>query len=203
MRNNSMPSASLPIDAALSTMWGIGRFDHLRDFFVQGSQMGFLKFELNHRVNSQMLAEVHLKDYSIPVIHEPCPADISTQTLKERDWLSSALDEDNRRQGVRAIQRSIDLAAELGSKLIVVYTGMVVGLREMEDQPWSLYRSGEKDTPAYEELKAHLVSLHAKRSPAVIDGALRSLKDLAAYTGARGIRLGLENRYHYSIFAAL
>ncbi len=200
-KQESQPS--LPVDAALSTMWGIGRFDNLSEFFHQGSRMGFEKFELNHKITSQMLTGINRDGYSIPVVHEPCPSDISTEALKERDWLISSLHEANRREGVLSIKRSIDLAHDLGSDAIVVHAGHILGLRELEYPIWDLYRQGGFGTPEYTELKEHLIECKASRTDAILEVILRSMRELAAYAGRFGIRLGMENRYHFSDFPGL
>ena len=93
-------------NVALSTMWGIKRFERLGDFFTAGREAGFTRFELNHGVNSAMLDGVHLNGFRITSVHEPCPADVSVAELKKRDWLISATDEENRKRGVEAVRRS-------------------------------------------------------------------------------------------------
>lgn len=198
-----MNDTHFQIDAAISTMWGIGRFANLSDFFDQGSQMGFPRFELNHKVTSQMLAGIKLKSHSIPVVHEPCPADISSQTLKDKDWLISSLDEINRTEGVRARKRSIDLAHKLGSKVVVVHGGHIPGIREMEDRLWALFREGKFRNPEFEEVKDRLIRTRVDRTPPVLEAVRRSLAELAEYARPYGICLGLENRYHLSDFPGL
>lgn len=197
MRTDEL-SPKIGVDVALSTMWGIGQFNDLNEFFDQGEQMGFSKFELNHQVNSQMLRGVEISDYRISSVHEPCLADISTQTLKARGWLISASDTEKRRKGVRAVRQSIDLASKLGSKVVIIHPGVVDGLRKMEDELRALYRDGKSDAPEYIELKERLVELRTARVDATLDIVRRSLVELSEYAGRFDIRLGLENRYHYS-----
>src|SRR5512137_2411717 len=112
-------------NVALSTMWGIKRFERLGDFFAAGREAGFARFELNHGVNSAMLDGVHLNGFCITSVHEPCPADVSVAELKKRNWLISATDENNRKEGVAAVLRSIDLARELGAQVVIVHPGQV------------------------------------------------------------------------------
>ena len=92
-------------DASFSTMWANKKFPALDDFFISAWQMGFARVELSHQINSAMLAGIELDHYQFSSIHEPCPADISTEMLKERDWLVSSPDEESRRQGVTSIKR--------------------------------------------------------------------------------------------------
>ncbi len=184
-------------DLALSTMWGIGQFSRLADFFCAAQALGFTRFELNHAVDSAMLRGLKLNSHQIVSIHEPCPADISTATLKERDWLVSSLDEDNRRQGIEAIQRSIDLACALGVQVVIVHPGRVDIDTTREKKLAKLYRAGQYDQPAYAEIKAQLVAERAAQAEINLRAVRRSLVELAEYAARRGIRLGLENRYYY------
>ncbi|NTU76150.1 MAG: HAD family hydrolase, partial [Anaerolineaceae bacterium] len=71
---------------SLSTMWAVKNFPTLPDFFEFARRAGFARIELNHQVNTALLAGIDLSRYSFSSIHEPCPADIPMDTLVERDW---------------------------------------------------------------------------------------------------------------------
>jgi sugar phosphate isomerase/epimerase len=184
------------LDVALSTMWAIGQFQNLADFFDAGKTMGFTRFELNHAINSAMLEGLAL-DGIITSIHEPCPADISSAALNDRDWLISALDEECRQQGVRAVQRSIDLARELGVRTVVVHAGKVDVDRQLEKTLWHLFEAGQSRTAQYDEAKDRLLAARAAQAEANLEAVQRSLIELAEYAGRSAIKLGIENRYHY------
>ena len=184
-------------DVALSTMWGIGRFEDLGDFFACAQQIGFRRFELNHQVNSHMLDGINLDRYCISAVHEPCPADVSTAALRERDWLVSSTDEACRRQGVRAVRRSIDIAQQLGAEAIVVHAGRVGVDEEVEQELWTLHKAGGVHSAEYREKQELLVAARAAKAEAHLEATRRSIQELLAYAGRAGIRLGLENRYHY------
>ena len=184
-------------NVALSTMWGIGRFPTLAGFFTAGAELGFDRFELNHAIDSKLLATANLDSVIIPSVHEPCPSDTPPSELKKRNWLISALDEENRRQGVAAVKRSIDLAAQLGAQAVVVHPGGVEGIEKLDSALRHLYEQGHFGQPEYELAKSRLIEERASRAPAHLRSVRRSLPDLAEHASRLGVRLGLENRYHY------
>ncbi len=182
---------------ALSTMWGIGRFPSLDHFFRAGHTVGFTRFELNHAVDSQMLKDVNLNGYQIPSVHEPCPADVSVNTLKAKNWLISATDEDDRKVGVTAIQHSIDLAHRIGAKIVIVHPGRVDIDLAGEARLYALYREGKSQTSEYAQVKKQLIDARAAQAEVNVKSVCRSLMELADYAGRLGLRLGLENRFYY------
>ena len=184
-------------NTSLSTMWAIGRFRELGTFFAAGQQLGFQAFELNHQVDSRMLEGLDLGRYRISGVHEPCPADLPVATLKARDWLVSSDDEDNRKQAVRIARRSIDLAQALGAPIVVLHAGRVDVDPEHERALWNLYEAGQAGTPRYHDMKAGLVTARALVAEQNLAAAIQSVAELAQYANGLGIRLGLENRYHY------
>lgn len=184
-------------NVALSTMWGINRFERFCDFFAAGQEAGFTRFELNHGVNSAMLDGVHLNGFRITSVHEPCPADVSVAELKKRDWLISATDEENRKNGVEAVRRSIDLARELGASVVIVHPGRVNMDESLESVLSQMYKAGRAGSPGYEQAKARMMAARALRADIHLQAVRRSVDALAEHAQRHGVRLALENRDHY------
>ena len=182
---------------ALSTMWGIGQFPGLGEFFIAGSALGFDRFELNHAVNSAMLRAVNMNGWHITSIHEPCPADLSTTTLKKHNWLISALDEEARQQGVTAIRRSIDLAVQLSAQVVIMHPGRVDNTADLDKAMRELYKQGKANDSEYARARDKLVAARAAQAETNMRSVRRSVMELAEYAARMGVRLGLENRYHY------
>lgn len=184
-------------DASLSTMWAKKNFPALSDFFEGAARLGFARIELNHQIDSAMLAGVDLDRYRFSSVHEPCPADISTETLKRRDWLISSPDEVNRLKGVESIKRSIDLAHLIHAPVVVVHCGMVSTDLGIEKEMRVLFDEGKTETEGYRQRKETLVKRRADLIGPRLEAVKRSLLELLEYAAPSGIRLGLENRYHY------
>jgi sugar phosphate isomerase/epimerase len=184
-------------DASLSTMWARKNFATLGDFLKAARQLGFARIELNHQVNSAMLEGSDLHQVQIISIHEPCPADISTETLKEQDWTISAEDDEKRWQGVQAVKRSIDLAHDLGAGTIVVHAGNVLTDLTLENKMRTLYEAKHKVSEEYLALKYEHQKMRNALAETRLKAVKRSLSELLDYARRFGIRLGIENRYHY------
>jgi sugar phosphate isomerase/epimerase len=182
---------------ALSTMWAIGQFPNLDDFFAAGKEMGFSRFELNHGVTNEMLSGVHLNGHHISSVHEPCPAQNSVAFLRKSNWLISSPDEENRRKGVEAIMRSIDLAYEVGASRIVVHPGKVDIDSSLDRSIYDLFRKGKMGTPEYDQAKNELMAARAQKATGNMQSVKRSILELAEAAEKKGIRLGIENRYHF------
>jgi len=182
-------------EVALSTMWGIKKFDTLAQFFEEGRALGFARFELNHAVDSEMLQNVN--GYCIVSVHEPCPADVSVDELRKRNWLISAPRERDRREGVSAVKRSIDLAQKLGAPAVIVHPGKVDIDAATDRKLRELYRQGKANTAEYARLKDQFVAARAAQARVNFSAVRQSIIELAEYAGERSIQLGLENRYYY------
>jgi sugar phosphate isomerase/epimerase len=143
-----------------------------------------------------MLEGINLKQYQFSSIHEPCPADISVEILKQRDWFISSQDEACRRQGVLAIQRSIDLAYDLGTPIVVVHAGNVHSNLFLEKKLRALFEAGKSKTDEYLSLKEEMIKDRISLAEARLEAVKKSLLELLNYAARFSIRLGLENRYH-------
>ncbi len=184
-------------NVSFSTMWLKDNFPTLTDFFEFARRSGFSHVELNHKINSEMLAGINLKRYSFSSIHEPCPADISMPTLVKRDWLISSLDENLRRKGVEAVKRSVDFASQNGISTVVVHPGVVLMDVELEKQLRSLIQLGKQDTDEYRTIMRQMREKRAEMAPAALESVKKSIVELADTAKMNNVRLGLENRNHF------
>ncbi len=188
---------SLQYNASCSSMWARHNFLHLTDFFEAARRLGFARVELNHQLDSAKLKNAPISHETVSSVHEPCPADVSTDELKQRDWLVSSLDEGCRQRGVAAIRRSIDLAAGLHIPVVVVHPGMVSIDYSLEHRLKKLFEAGQAGSAEYANVKDELIASRSRLAQACLPMVKKSLLELLEYAGPLGIRLGWENRYHY------
>jgi sugar phosphate isomerase/epimerase len=184
-------------NASISTMWALKNYPDLNDFFTVSRQLGFQKVELNHQVNSAMVSNVKLDDYQFSSVHEPCPADISTKELAERDWLISSIDEESRILGMYAIRKSIDLARQLDAPVVVVHCGTIPFDRNDEGKLRALFKAAKTNTDRYHQIKAGFEQSRQDLVGPRLKAVKKSILELIEYATQRNIKLGLENRYHF------
>lgn len=182
---------------SLSTMWSFERKIGLIELNDIVKQLKFSGIELNHSLKLKDLAGIDLGLLPITSIHEPCPSDNSMSNLSRKDWLISSEEEDNRRQGVRSVMRSIELAANLGVKLLITHPGNSGLGNKLEDKLRILYNEGKVETEEYQELFHTMKNTRNMNLPARLDAVEKSLKELIEFAGKSGVKLSLENRYHY------
>jgi sugar phosphate isomerase/epimerase len=194
----SAPQPAAVYDASLSTMWAIKNFPSLSDFFEAARRMGFARIELNHKVTSLMLEGIDLQQHQFSSVHEPCPADISEDELKKRDWLISSTDEAKRMEGVKAVKRSIDLASRLGASAIIIHAGHTAPDHDkLEKKLRDLIDAGQRDSDEYRVVYERMLKVRAEQATSSFAAVQRSIQELLGYAEPLRIRLGLENRYHY------
>jgi sugar phosphate isomerase/epimerase len=185
-----------PTNASLSTMWAINRFTDLNEFLRVSRQLGFQQIELNHQVGAQMLALAQLDQYQISSIHEPCPADIPSKELVNKDWIISSNDKEARRHGVDIVKNSIRLASQLNAHTVVIHCGNVTREAGLESQLRNLYKTGDTGFEPYQGLKAEICQTRANLATTRFEAVTESLHELIDFAKPLNVRLGLENRYH-------
>ena len=185
-------------DVALSTMWWNRPSMSADEFCSKGRSMGFPRFELNHQVPPEALAEFDLGHYHIGSLHDPCPAVIPAKTLEKADQVITSLDETLRERAVDGVKNTIQEAYNLGARHVVIHPGRIPGDHSLDDQLRVLYRAGLKGTDQYEELRRRVMADRAERcKPHYECRLIKSLYDIVAFAEGKSLTLGLENRYHY------
>ncbi len=192
-----MTNEQRPTNASISTMWAIHAFKDLNEFWKTSREMGFQKIELNHQVNSDMLAHLEVDHLQLSSVHEPCPADISTKELVERDWLISSMNDETRRIGVDQVKKSIDLAYKFAAPVVIVHCGTIPTAENHESKLRSLFKAGRMQSAEYQATKVEFEQTRRSLANPRLRCVKKSLENLLEYAGQFNIKIGLENRYHY------
>ncbi|MCK7483213.1 MAG: HAD hydrolase-like protein [Candidatus Moduliflexus flocculans] len=194
------PSRAPACTLSRSRPCGRGKnFASLDDFFPAALRIGFNQVELNHQMNTEILSQADLSRYALSSVHEPCPADISMETLEERDWLISSTDgESAGRKGVEAVRRGIELADRLGVRQLVVHSGQVSGEMVSEKQLRRLYAADQTGSDEYRRIRDEMIAFGLPGLGRAWTRSRKACMNCSNTPPATGSALGLENRYHYN-----
>ena len=184
-------------DVAFSTMWAVDQDMPFADTFQAGRDMGFTRFELNHKVTPARYQAYDHNQFYISTIHEPCPEDAGYDVLKSDDIAISSLDENKRIRSVDMVKHSIDLASQLGSRSVVIHPGAIVCDKSRDYQLRDFFLQGLKDTQTYQELLRETIADRQKYIQPHLEQVVRSMQELIGFTRGSDVALGLENRYRY------
>jgi len=184
------------LEVSLSTMWARGRFRHMAGFTATARELGFTHVEPNTLVSPAMLNELLKTAVPISSIHAPCPAALSSRGVPASGLSLSSLDASERMEAISFTNKTIDLAANVGARAIVLHMGEVPIDVNLRDRLYELHNGGHAQTREYRQAKERLV--HQRRSVAdsYVDAARKSLRELGKYSRQKGIMLGLETRFH-------
>jgi sugar phosphate isomerase/epimerase len=188
----------MSLEVSLSTMWAKGRFSHMAEFAAKLRELGFTHVEPNRLVSPGMLAELLKTGVPVSSIHSPCPTILSSQGIDVDRLSLSSLDVGERMEAVSFAKKTIDLAANVNARAIVLHMGEVPIDLSLQDRLHKLHDAGHAQTKEYGRIKELLIHQRASLARPHVDAAKKSLQELNKYTRQKGIMLGLETRFHFS-----
>ena len=183
-------------EVSLSTMWAKGRFSHMAAFATKAKGLGFTHIEANASISPQMLSELIEATVPISSIHSPCPAVISSRGIPISSLSLSSLDESERMEAVSFTKKTIDLAASVRARAIVLHMGEVPIDLSLQNRLYKLHDGGHAQTTEYSQAKEEIVHQRISHALPHLDAARKSLQELSQYSQQKGIMLGLETRFH-------
>jgi len=193
----NMEGPPVLFDVALSTMWHVDQAASFNETFELARSVGLSRFELNHQVTPQLLAEFDRNRNYISTVHDPCPSADGLNVLKKNDILVSSLDETHRGQALDLVKRTLDLAVSLGSRSVVLHTGSVQCDRSRDRRLRQLYDKGQSGTEEFRRLRDEMIAHRAQHAPEHLEAVKRSITEIISYARGSGVNIGIENRYRY------
>src|SRR6266545_571995 len=196
--------AELPTPVhALSTMWSQGRFradgadtDDMIAFAEAAARLGFPAIEINYVIPPDGVEALLTNNHvDIVSLHSPTPR-IKTANGKMSEALNLAsLDEDERALAVERAHVTVDHAARVGARYMVVHLGGIgSSVFEEERELRRLYDKGERDGEPVEALRRRASMRRREEAPRFLPQARRSLEDIAAYAAAHDVDVVADHR---------
>lgn len=161
-------------------------------------QLGFTHIEPNAFVTPAMLRDLLETGVPISSIHSPCPAVLSHAGAPVIKLSLSSLDEIERTEAISFAKKTIDIAAVVHARAIVLHMGEVPIDLNLQNRLYGLDDGTYAQAREYQQAKERLFRQRCSLAPPYVDAARKSLRDLSLYSQGKGIMLGLETRLHLS-----
>ncbi len=182
---------------SLSTMPARGRYTNLTEFSRDACAWGYAAIEANAYVTSyEMLEALAAGPLPLSSLHNPTPNLRSSLGMSSYDLNLCSLDEVERREAIGFAIETIEQAARLDARAVVVHFGHVPIGKEMQRQLHDLWHECKTESPEYIDVQRRIPELRARTAASHIDRALETLRELEEFARDRGILLGIETRHN-------
>jgi sugar phosphate isomerase/epimerase len=183
---------------AFSTCWNSHRHIDGRAMLNEVRALGFEYAELGHGTRLSLLdgiqRAVAAKEIKIVSVHNFCPLPLGVMNSAPDYYLPSARDDRERELAVRHTLRSIECAASLGAKAVVLHLG-IVAMRNYTSRLLELFAEGGADSPKFQRVLGKALTVRAKKRQRHLDQVYRTLEAVLPTARERKVVLGLETRF--------
>jgi sugar phosphate isomerase/epimerase len=194
---------------SFSTSWNWRNSLIGRELMEEIMGLGFSRVELNYKISEEMLETieplVERGELAVSSVHNVFP-DVKDERFDTDSRLLGYEDPELRARSVELAIRSVDFAARLGAKAVVVHPGEApIGFnggpsgRDFDEKLKKLVASGKRDTEEYRDLLAVLLKERDAFAAGELERIAWSLETISEHIERKGldVRIGLENRAMY------
>jgi sugar phosphate isomerase/epimerase len=130
----------------------------------------------------------------ISSLHNFCPLPVGVNGPAPDYYLPSSRDNFEREQAVRHTLRTIDCAAALGAKAVVLHLGLVP-MRNYTMRLLDLHAAGSAGTRKFERVREKALAVRARKREKHLEQVFRTLEVILPRAREMGLRLGMETRF--------
>jgi len=204
MLPNARSLRKFPPMLALSTCWNSHRHTNGEEMLREIVDLGFKNIELSHGLNVSMfdgiLKFAERGEVNFTSLHNFCPQPVEVMTDSPDCYEFTSSRPEIRQRAVKTTLQTIEYAARLGAKRIVIHSGSVSAMRGYTRKLIGMILNGDFVSKAYAEEKLRGVQEREAVSHDYIRRVSETLKPVIEAAGEKGIRLGIENRDSYEAF---
>lgn len=183
---------------AFSTCWNSHRHTDGREMLLEIRALGFEYAELGHGIRISLfdgiLKAVSAGEIKISSLHNFCPLPIGVMGPAPDYYLPSSLRETERALAVRHTLRTIECAASVGAKAVVMHLGLVA-MRFYTMKLLQLCSEGRIDTPKFQRIRAKALAVRDKKRQKYLDQVIRTLDAVLPRAKELGVTVGIETRF--------
>lgn len=159
--------------------------------------LGFEYAELGHGTRLSLIdgiqQAVAAHEIKICSLHNFCPLPLGVMGAAPDYYLPSSSSEREREQAVRHTLRTIDCAAALGARVVVLHLGLVP-MRNYTGRLIDLYAEGRAETAKFQRLREKSLAVRARKRQKYLDQVFRTLDAVVPRAAEMGVTLGMETR---------
>ncbi len=160
-------------------------------------ELGFEYAELSHGIRISLLPgileAVEAGEIQISSLHNFCPLPIGVNHAAPNIFKFTASEERERDSAWRYSVRTIETAARVKARLVVLHMGSIP-MRDYTDKLVDLLAAGQKETDRYQRLCEEAEIKQEQKKEKYVQRAAEMLKRLDEIATTHGIKLGVENR---------
>jgi len=191
----------------LSTSWNGQRQTRPADLLDEHERLGFRRLEAYALHTPANLAELGAlareRDFEITSLHAPCPIAVDERGMRARwgDWLSST-NQTDRRFAVDTVKKTIDAAAELGARGIVIHLGTTASWSRQRSIVDTIQREGRNSPAHLQQVEQALKDRESNKGPN-LEAGIASIRELGEHAVGTSVKLGVEARDMYQEIPSL
>lgn len=183
---------------SFSTCWNSRRHTEGRALLREVRALGFEYAEIGHGTPLSFVdgiqQAVAAGEIQISSLHNFCPLPLGVMGPAPDYYLPSSRDERERAQAVRHTSRTIEFAAAVKARAVVLHLGLVP-MRNYTMRLLGLYAEGRYDTPKFQRLLNKARAVRERKRQPFLDQAFRTLEAVVPRAREVGIKLGIETRF--------
>jgi len=184
---------------ALSTCWNASRHTDGQAMLEEVRALGFEYAELGHNTSIALLpgilAAVKSVVIKISSLHNFCPLPIGVTGMAPDCYLPSAEDDRERDQAVRHTLRTMECAAAVGAKVVVLHLGRIpIRWPNYPRRLIGMYMAGQAQTPQFEQVRQKALMARERKRQKYFAQVCRALDRLIPRAKELGVKLGMETR---------
>ena len=185
----------------ISTVWKSGAVKEGQKLIECFSKLGFKDIELEYRISGQTYREIKqvLKNENslkISSIHNYFPIPEISEEGGADVFLLSSEDKEERALAVKYTVKTMQIAAELGARAVVLHLGRVP-MDTVKTELFRLYDNGKIGSDEHKKILKEFKLLRERRKGKTFDMLLLSMDEIMKATEKLGVYIGIENRYYF------
>lgn len=185
---------------SFSTSWNRRRHQHGEELVEELLEMGIDTIELGHGLKVTLLQGilrmVEQRAVRVSSVHNFCPHPMEVRGDSPDCYEFTSHRESDRARAVSLTLKTLELAAQVGARAVILHGGRVRTLSAYE-RILKLVEEGKYLTKEYADLRIELVKLREEAGPRRLDRLRSALKPILKSAARLGVRVGLENREKY------